>query len=42
MLVSSLQARGGDVSVLSVTGTHDDPSHFNARDLVSFAQGCAQ
>lgn len=41
-LASNLQSRGGDVSVLTVTGIHDDPSHFNARDLVDFAKTCAQ
>jgi hypothetical protein len=41
LLASSITARGGDASVLTVTGIHDDPSHFNNRDLVTFADTCA-
>jgi len=39
-LVEKLTARGVDVSVLRATGLHDDPSHWNARDLVDFANSC--
>jgi len=41
-LVRNIENRGGDVSVLTVTGIHDDPSHFNSHDLVDFADTCAQ
>lgn len=40
-LAAGLEARGADVSVLLVHGTHDDPSHFDSEDLVSFADSCA-
>lgn len=40
-LVRNLENRGGDVSVLTVTGIHDDPTHFDNRDLVDFAETCA-
>jgi hypothetical protein len=40
-LASGLEERGADVSVLLVHGTHDDPSHFDAEDLVNFADACA-
>src|SRR3954453_5364740 len=40
-LASGLEQRGADVSVLLVHGTHDDPSHFDAEDLVAFADTCA-
>ena len=39
-LVQGLRARGGNVSELPATGLHDDPSHFNAQDLVKFADAC--
>jgi hypothetical protein len=39
-LVRKLSARGADVSLLTVDGLHDDPSHFNARDLVAYANSC--
>lgn len=32
---------GGDVTVRSVQGPHDDPSHYSAHDLVTFANACA-
>lgn len=40
-LVDTLTARGAEVSVLQAHGLHDDPSHWNARDLVEFADACA-
>jgi len=40
LLADGLQARGADVSILPVTGTHDDPLHFNVADLVGFASTC--
>ena len=40
-VASALQARGADVSVLTVSGTHDDPSHFDIDDLLKFAASCA-
>lgn len=40
-LVEGLKADGAAVSVFTVHGTHDDPSHFNAHDLVDFADSCA-
>ncbi len=40
-LAAGLEARGADVSVLTVHGSHDDPSHFDAEDLVAFAESCA-
>jgi hypothetical protein len=39
-LVDGLEARGGDISILEVQGTHDDPSHFDVGDLVEFASTC--
>jgi hypothetical protein len=39
-LISTLGARGADVTELSVQGRHDDPSHWNAPDLVTFANTC--
>jgi hypothetical protein len=41
-LYRKLTARGAEVSLLTVTGLHDDPSHFNARDLVDFANSCLE
>ena len=40
-LADGLEARGAEVSILTVHGTHDDPSHFDAEDLVDFAESCA-
>lgn len=40
-VAAALQARGAEVSVLTVSGTHDDPSHFDIDDLLSFAASCA-
>jgi dienelactone hydrolase len=40
-LAAGLEQRGAEVSVLLVHGTHDDPSHFDADDLVRFADACA-
>lgn len=39
-LVTGLEARGVETSVLDVEGPHADPSHFSARDLVAFARSC--
>jgi hypothetical protein len=39
-LAAGLEARGAEVSVLQVHGTHDDPSHFDVDDLLRFAAGC--
>jgi hypothetical protein len=39
-LASGLQARGADVTVFTVHGTHDDPSHFDVEDLLAFAASC--
>ncbi len=39
-LSSGLRSRGADVTQLVVEGFHDDPSHFNARDLVAYADSC--
>lgn len=40
-VANGLRARGAQVSVLTARGTHDDPSHWNAEDLVKFARSCA-
>lgn len=40
LLAAGLEARGADVSVLQVHGTHDDPSHFDVDDLLAFAGSC--
>lgn len=40
-LKTGLESRGAEVTVLPVKGRHDDPSHFNAGDLVSFASTCS-
>ncbi len=40
LLAERLEERGAEVSILSVTGTHDDPLHFNVGDLVDFAATC--
>jgi hypothetical protein len=39
-LAAGLRARGADVSILTVHGTHDDDSHWDAEDLVEFAETC--
>jgi hypothetical protein len=39
-LAAGLSARGADVTVLQVHGTHDDPSHFDVDDLLGFAAAC--
>ena len=39
-LIEALIARGADVSLLPARGLHMDPSHWNAPDLVSFAEDC--
>jgi hypothetical protein len=39
-LISTLTAKGADVTLLRATGLHEDPSHFNASDLVEFAETC--
>jgi hypothetical protein len=39
-LAVGLEARGAQVSVLHVHGTHDDPSHFDVDDLLEFAASC--
>lgn len=41
-LMRNIENRGGDASVLTVTGIHDDPSHFNSHDLDDFAATCVQ
>lgn len=41
VMAQGLRARGADVSVLTAHGTHDDDSHWNAKDLVDFAETCA-
>ncbi len=40
-LVSGLKTRGAEVTSLPVTGDHEDPSHWNAQDLLDFAEACA-
>ena len=40
LLAEGLEDRGADVSILPVTGTHDDPLHFDVGDLVDFASTC--
>lgn len=39
-LVAKLAERGADVTLLAAEGLHDDPSHFNAHDLVEYADSC--
>lgn len=39
-LVAGLELRGAEVSSLPVTGGHEDPSHWNAKDLLDFAESC--
>jgi hypothetical protein len=39
-LAAGLEARGAQVSVFKVHGTHDDPSHFDNADLLEFAASC--
>jgi len=41
LLMQGLKARGAKVSLLKADGTHDDASHWNAEDLVAFADSCA-
>jgi hypothetical protein len=41
-LAKGLEKRGAEVSILPVTGTHDDPLHFNSGDLIDFASTCGQ
>ncbi|MCR6033405.1 hypothetical protein GGQ22_18490 [Nocardioides sp. zg-579] len=40
-LVEQLRSRGADITLLDVKGGHADPSHWNARDLVAYADSCA-
>jgi hypothetical protein len=40
-LAAGLKDLGADVSVFTVHGTHDDPSHFDVEDLLAFASSCA-
>ncbi|CAN5695611.1 hypothetical protein BH11ACT8_BH11ACT8_27730 [soil metagenome] len=40
-LLSKLDQRGVEVSYLPATGPHEDPSHWDAEDLVTFADSCA-
>jgi hypothetical protein len=39
-LVTGLESRGIEVTNLPVTGDHEDPSHWNAQDLLEFADSC--
>lgn len=39
-LASQLDARGADITYLPAEGPHEDPSHWNADDLVDFADSC--
>jgi len=39
-VADGLKARGAEVSILTAHGTHDDASHWNADDLVAFANSC--
>ncbi len=39
-LIATLTGLGADVSLLRATGLHEDPSHWNAPDLVEFAESC--
>ena len=39
-LIATLVDRGADVSLLPARGLHDDPSHWDAHDLTSFADDC--
>lgn len=40
LFAERMEEGGADVSILPVTGTHDDPLHFNVRDLIDFANTC--
>jgi hypothetical protein len=40
-LVTGLEERGAEVTSLPVTGNHEDPSHWNAQDLLAFAESCS-
>ena len=39
-LARGLEKRGGEASIHEVQGTHDHPSHWDADDLVAFANSC--
>jgi len=39
-LIATLVERGANVSLLPARGLHEDPSHWNAPDLVRFADTC--
>lgn len=39
-LIDTLVERGIDVSLLPARGLHEDESHWNARDLIEFADSC--
>lgn len=39
-LVYALDRRGLDVTYLAASGPHEDPSHWDSADLVSFANSC--
>ncbi len=41
-LIRTLEKNGADVSLLKAKGLHMDPSHFNSRDLVDFANSCVE
>lgn len=40
-LVTGLEDRGAEITSLPVTGDHEDPSHWNAQDLLAFAESCS-
>ena len=40
LLMRTLATRGAEVSELPVRGHHSDPSHWNAADLLAFANSC--
>lgn len=39
-LIDTLVERGGDVSLLPARGLHEDASHWDAPDLIDFADSC--
>ncbi|WP_232677420.1 S9 family peptidase [Nocardioides sp. R-C-SC26] len=41
-LVSTLEERGAEASYFLAEGPHMDPSHWDAADLVAFADSCAE
>jgi len=41
-LIDTLVERGGDVSLLPARGLHEDESHWDAPDLVEFADSCLE